>query len=129
MKKSPATPTMMKIARGMSRVGRSASSARVETASNPRNESARIAAPAVIATAEMSAEKNGANENSAPFAPSTMFLMVKTTNATATTSWMMTSSTFAFAAIFTPKRLSTVHTAIVRTIQIHIGTSGKTALM
>ena len=128
-KNSPATPTMMRIARGMSRRGCSASSASVLTASKPRNDSARIAAPDAIAPASIPGDRNGVIEKCAPFAPSTMFLIVSPTNATATTTWMTTRITLTLAAIRTPIRLSAVQTTMVDRIHTHDGTSGNAAVM
>src|ERR1700712_4971120 len=117
------------MARGTVRVGSFASSESVDTASNPRNDRQRIAAPAKIGLhpPTVPSPVNGDITFTVPsFDVATNAITMNTTMKTICTA---SSTKLARATDTMPTTLSTVTTTIDSRIHAHGGTAGMAALM
>ncbi len=126
---SPDTTVAIMMAFGTVRVGSFASSDRVDTASNPRKDRQRMAAPAKIGVTPLTVPSplNGATRFTLPYPA-----MVTKAITTSTTMKMICSARsrkLARATDTMPMMLSTVTRAIAIRIHTHGGTAGTAALM
>ena len=128
MNSAPALSVQITMARGMVRVASLVSSDSVETASNPRKERHRMAAPAATAVNWKSWEMKGCSGLMLCARPEIvrklMIAKVITNSA-----WMPTSTLFSPAAILMPMTLSAVTRAMATTMTPQIGICGRAALI
>src|ERR1700712_2178854 len=129
MKITPDASVAIMMARGTVRVGSFASSERVDTASNPRNDRHRIAAPAKIGLHPLTVPSpvNGAMRFTLP--SSDVATKAITMNTRMNTICTARSTKWARATDTMPTMFRTVTNAIDTRIHTHGGTAGMAALM
>ena len=125
---TPAVIVAIMIARGTLRVGSLASSASVDTASKPRNDRHRIAAPAStgLNPGAVPSPLKGAIRSTVPLCDNVT--NDSTRNTTMNTACITMIRRLARATETMPMMLSTVTMAIVMSTNTHAGTAGIAAL-
>ncbi len=124
----PAPTVVMTMARGMSRCGSRVSSARVETASKPRNDRHSTAAPAINGAKPgwLPSPTKGRLRSSEGMPARCLTAMA--TNTTAKTNWAPTITLLMPATELMPITLSTVTRPIAASTKTQAGTIGKAML-